>query len=714
MNLMKKVFVLIFVLLAFSISFSFNRNLPWIDIISRKQWWADSKYLYADYKAYKQMILAQKKYIEKLKKDKLAYKRWLEKQAIRKTQEKYLLKNWKQQVKADKYIPNLNWKRLFWPFSYKYHKVSIIIHHTDSDYRKFKSIEDVKKFIRGVYYYHAIKRWWWDIGYNFLIWPYWNIYEWRAGGDSVVGANSEWNNVSSIGIALIWNFEIQKPTPAQIKSLIKLSTALAKKYNINPYSKVVYHESYPKYPYIKDVTYYALAGHRDTGHTKCPGKYLYNLLPFIRKEVFNDLKAIWNSKEKNNKIRFVSKKITQIVNLPLKFTLSDTLVLNFSGNKFLKCNSNVKNLEIFCKSNKVFVKLKYPLPVIYQPLDFKLFQDKINYIVRWKAIFMSNLRLIIKNKVNKKYFFHPKLSVKIKKRIYLKDLSNINNLPVNVLLYELSWKNHYDFRCSKVCVIYTDKRTYTAKTFSVDKFNNLLLWINWKLIKAKYIKIDSLWGFIKFTNYSRKSYAGIPWNFFRGEILIKKDYIKKINSHKIFKKYVVINKLSLQDYLKWIAEWNDQMPMEKLKVMALLAKDYVLFYQNKKNIHPFIPKWASYNAVDDPRIFQKYVGAGFEATSKKWAKALDFIKNKVLLYNWYIPILPYFSCSAGFTFSAKQKFWRIDTPYLVNTPDLGNCGKFYWHWVWLSGKWAEILAKKWLNYKQIIQWYFPGVYVETY
>jgi hypothetical protein len=28
---------------------------------------------------------------------------------------------------------------------------------------------------------------------------------------------------------------------------------------------------------------------------------------------------------------------------------------------------------------------------------------------------------------------------------------------------------------------------------------------------------------------------------------------------------------------------------------------------NPNNIHPNIPKQATYNAVDDPRIFQKYV-----------------------------------------------------------------------------------------------------------
>jgi len=37
----------------------------------------------------------------------------------------------------------------------------------------------------------------------------------------------------------------------------------------------------------------------------------------------------------------------------------------------------------------------------------------------------------------------------------------------------------------------------------------------------------------------------------------------------------------MKDYLAGIAESNDQMPFEKIKVMALLAKNYLLFYLDK-------------------------------------------------------------------------------------------------------------------------------------
>jgi peptidoglycan hydrolase-like amidase len=141
--------------------------------------------------------------------------------------------------------------------------------------------------------------------------------------------------------------------------------------------------------------------------------------------------------------------------------------------------------------------------------------------------------------------------------------------------------------------------------------------------------------------------------------------------------------------------------------MALIIKNYTLFYL--KNQHPNIPSWADYQAIDDARIFQKYVWAWFEKTSKSWLKALKATENEIILYNWYIPILPYFNCSPWFTFSAKEKFWWLDTPWLQSKLDFYKCKTFKWHWVWLSWKWAEILAKKWLNYKQILKRYFDGI-----
>lgn len=108
--------------------------------------------------------------------------------------------------------------------------------------------------------------------------------------------------------------------------------------------------------------------------------------------------------------------------------------------------------------------------------------------------------------------------------------------------------------------------------------------------------------------------------------------------------------------MKGIAETSDTDTLVKQQLVLLLAKMYTLFYMNGANVHPSIPVGADYRAIDNPDMFQKYVGAGREKTSKTSASALSAIKNTVVLYSGYVPILPYFSCSAGFTWSAKDKW----------------------------------------------------------
>ncbi|HPC34729.1 MAG TPA: hypothetical protein PLP73_03615, partial [Candidatus Absconditabacterales bacterium] len=76
---------------------------------------------------------------------------------------------------------------------------------------------------------------------------------------------------------------------------------------------------------------------------------------------------------------------------------------------------------------------------------------------------------------------------------------------------------------------------------------------------------------------------------------------------------------------------------------------------------------------------------------------------------------PYFSCSAGFTYSANEKRGRNDTPYLKSKFDLGICQdkKFAGHGVGLSGLGAERRAKFGWSYTDILRYYYPGIVIEN-
>ena len=118
-----------------------------------------------------------------------------------------------------------------------------------------------------------------------------NIYEGRHGGEGSVGMHVAYNNVATIGISLMGNFEKVQPTQAQLDALTDLVTALAKKYHIDPYGKAVYHQPKDEEPYIYQKVLGTIVGHGDIAPTTCPGKNLKSFLPELRAEVKRRLEA---------------------------------------------------------------------------------------------------------------------------------------------------------------------------------------------------------------------------------------------------------------------------------------------------------------------------------------------------------------------------------------------------------------------------------------
>lgn len=164
-------------------------------------------------------------------------------------------------------------QELTWPLAYPEKTRKIIIHHTAT----VNNLDNPSQAIRDIYYWHAISKGWGDIGYNFIIDPKGNIYEGRYGGDNVVAAHAGGANTGSIGIAVLGNYETS-PVPDTVKnSLTALIKQEAAKYNIDTTGKSMFRGEY-----IDNVI-----GHRDVMATTCPGKYLYAMLPEIRKAAYS-------------------------------------------------------------------------------------------------------------------------------------------------------------------------------------------------------------------------------------------------------------------------------------------------------------------------------------------------------------------------------------------------------------------------------------------
>ncbi|MBU2524948.1 N-acetylmuramoyl-L-alanine amidase, partial [Patescibacteria group bacterium] len=176
-----------------------------------------------------------------------------------------------QTVKINKIIDvdPVNEKKYKWPLQYPEKINKIIIHHT-------ATTRDIKRplvAIRNIYYYHTMRKGWGDIGYNYLIDPYGNIYEGRRGGDSVVGGHAYGFNTGTIGIALLGNYENDQPSYEMVNSLVNLLDDLSRKHNISPTGVSEFNGKI-----IPNIS-----GHFQVQATKCPGKNIKEILPDIRK-----------------------------------------------------------------------------------------------------------------------------------------------------------------------------------------------------------------------------------------------------------------------------------------------------------------------------------------------------------------------------------------------------------------------------------------------
>jgi hypothetical protein len=142
--------------------------------------------------------------------------------------------------------------------------------------------------VRAIEIYHVQGNGWNDIGYNFLVDKYGQIFEGRYGGTTraVIGAHAMGFNVGSTGIALIGNYNTATVTPAARAALISLLAWRLDLAHVDPRSRVVrISTGNPRYPPGTPVTLNAISGHRDTYQTSCPGSSLYAQLPSIRRAV---------------------------------------------------------------------------------------------------------------------------------------------------------------------------------------------------------------------------------------------------------------------------------------------------------------------------------------------------------------------------------------------------------------------------------------------
>jgi hypothetical protein len=149
--------------------------------------------------------------------------------------------------------------------------------------------QDSAAVVLSICRYHRNENGWRDIGYNFLVDRYGQVFEGRAGGidQAVIGAQAQGYNGVSTGVANIGTFSGERQTQDGVAATAEL---LAWKLSLHgaPVSGRVSVTSAGgpsnRYPSGRLVTFERIAGHRDADKTSCPGEAFFAQLPQIREQ----------------------------------------------------------------------------------------------------------------------------------------------------------------------------------------------------------------------------------------------------------------------------------------------------------------------------------------------------------------------------------------------------------------------------------------------
>ena len=159
------------------------------------------------------------------------------------------------------------------------------VHHTVT--ANTYNPEDSAAIVLGIARYHRNGNGWNDIGYNFLVDKYGQVFEGRAGGieAAVVGAQAQGYNSVSTGIACLGDYSSIAQTPVAMDALARLIGWKLSVHAVPTQGEVTVTSaggSTNRYPAGRLVTFQRISGHRDGNNTSCPGTVLYGQLDALR------------------------------------------------------------------------------------------------------------------------------------------------------------------------------------------------------------------------------------------------------------------------------------------------------------------------------------------------------------------------------------------------------------------------------------------------
>ncbi len=643
-------------------------------------------------------------------------------------------------------------KTYLWPLQYSSKVKLLAVHHSalvvGGDPRP--AVERV----RALYKYHALSKGWGDIGYHYVVDEDGHIYEGRRGGKYVVGGHAYCNNIGTVGIVLMGNFEIEQPSQEQIKSVQWLLSDLARDYQIDLKSSVKFHGKTFDSPIVR---------HRDLLSTLCPGYYVSEVFGQIVKHVRDGrlgdavIFPVTSVKppesapvtESGNAAPQAAQGVSFVGRTAIAINPGGKQRLSFSytagkegayeGKRVAEVRISDPRIVLMVDDGNVHVPvtkgilLTTDLPayetaslqlIVQAPVDPGTYSMDIAGIHFTIAVagrrartgdfvnpFAGNPALTIRTSssssskpVAARVRTDSRPSLSSASSSYSSSTSRSSSTSSSVSSQTSGAQKIIRIKLSasqNPTVQFADAGTADGLSVKGGASFSLLAKNGQCVVQQNGVEVSrGLAPRFKSTASNTLSVSGFAGGTrsYRGVIECRIDAGS----------LVLINELSIDDYMAGLAEEPDSEPYQKQRAFAIAARTYAAYYMDPSN-RKFPGK--PYDGSDDPASFQSYRGVGFTANNPNWLRAVESTKNQVLTVGGKLIKPPYFSSDDGRTRAPIEAGWKNfpfadvfsskPDPWCVGFPMSG-------HGVGMSGCGAEGQANEGRSAEQILQYYYPG------
>lgn len=607
-----------------------------------------------------------------------------------------------------------NGRELRWAHTYSKDIDLLVVHHTavavGGDDRS--GVERV----RAIYQYHANNRGWGDVGYHYLIDEDGQIYEGKAGGEYVVAGHAYCNNVNTIGIALLGNFEVEKPGQAQMKALQWLLDDLGDTYDVDLNDNATYHGEMFSSPIV---------GHGDLLSTSCPGFYVAKTLSQVRTNVENgDLDASISFPKKPTSSKSSSKRSTSSRTASSRSRATSTAAssrpsvregisvlgdstiggrpggeIPFSvryttGSKGMTAGARIAEVE---RSDQA-IGMWQLIGGVYEPVRGHIITE--TSVPRNSTVAIQMKLQIPLGREDEwieiggaKYIIRPS------------GRATAPGTAASSVRSTRSSSSSVSFSRRPATARSTaSQRPETRDQSSSSRRSSVSSGLRSQVSRSSSplirIRLESRDGAL-----ASCSDADLD--------ALQSQYRGTLKCVDIDGDAAIINTVAMEDYLMGLSEEPDTEPYEKQRAFAIAARTYAAHYMGT-TYRKFPGK--PYDGSDSPAIFQKYTGKNFENNNPRWLDAVEDTANIVLTKDDQIIRPPYFSSDDGRTKAPSEIGWG-SFPFaeiFTSKPDpwcegMDNRG----HGVGMSGCGAEGQANEGASGEEILEYYYPGTLLQA-